>query len=205
LAGSTGRASGASTPFDGKLTPMNRTQTIATAVSGVVVIGLAALAAPAVAAVSGALSSWSLFDAAAQANSPGWDAGDDGAGAVSEDETNVDAGPDTDGLISAGNGTWFSAEGPGNCTSNAAIHPYGPHDPSARLGGELVDMGVSDHASGEVGYTSDGLIETYTVAPGDSLIGIGERFCVDWVTVGSYNDRSSPKVIQPGDVLVLRP
>jgi LysM repeat protein len=66
-------------------------------------------------------------------------------------------------------------------------------------------MGVTEYASGEVGYTADGLIETYTVASGDSLIAIGERFCVDYVTVGAYNDRFGSKVIQPGDVLVLRP
>lgn len=112
---------------------------------------------------------------------------------------------DGDGLIYAGNGTWFSAEGPGECESNAAIHPYGAHDPRAQLGGELVDMGVSELASGEVGYDAEGLIETYTVAPGDSLISIGERFCVDYVTVGAYNDRFGPTEIQPGDVLILRP
>ncbi|MEJ1086850.1 LysM peptidoglycan-binding domain-containing protein [Microbacterium sp. Mu-80] len=112
---------------------------------------------------------------------------------------------DGDGLIYAGNGTWFSADGPGGCASNAAIHPYGAHDPRAQLGGELVDMGASDLASGEVGYNADGLIETYTVESGDSLIAIGERFCIDYVTVGAYNDRFGPKQIQPGDVLILRP
>ncbi len=102
-------------------------------------------------------------------------------------------------------GHTFSAEGPGDCTTNAAIHPYGAGQPGARLRGELVDMGVSEFASGEVGYTADGLIETYTVQPGDALIAIGERFCIDYVTVGAYNDRFAPTTIQPGDVLVLRP
>ena len=58
-----------------------------------------------------------------------------------------------DGLIDMGNGTMFSAEGPGDCDSNAAIHPYGAHDPAAQLGGELVDMGASDWAC--LLYTSD--------------------------------------------------
>ncbi|HVL62513.1 MAG TPA: LysM domain-containing protein, partial [Microbacterium sp.] len=66
-------------------------------------------------------------------------------------------------------------------------------------------MGVSPYASGEVGFTADGLIETYTVESGDTLIGIGQRFCVDYVTVGAYNDRFGTKAIQPGDVLILRP
>jgi hypothetical protein len=112
---------------------------------------------------------------------------------------------DGDGLIDMGNGTKFSAEGPGDCESNAAIHPYGPHDPAAQLGGELVDMGTSAWASGEVGYNAEGLIETYTVAAGDSMIGIGERFCIDYVTVSGYNDRFGTNEIQPGDVLALRP
>lgn len=110
-----------------------------------------------------------------------------------------------DGLTDMGNGTKFSARGPGDCESNAAIHPYGPHDPAAQLGGELVDMGTSVWASGEVGYNTDGLIETYTVAAGDSMIGIGERFCIDYETVRGYNDRIGANEIQPGDVLVLRP
>lgn len=65
-------------------------------------------------------------------------------------------------------------------------------------------MGATALASGEVGYTADGLIETYTVAPGDTLIAIGERFCVDYVTVGAFNDRFMTD-LQPGDVLILRP
>ena len=66
-------------------------------------------------------------------------------------------------------------------------------------------MGATELASGPVGYNADGLIETYTVASGDTRVAIGERVCGDYVTVGAYNDRFGTKQIQPGDVLILRP
>lgn len=172
---------------------MDRAAKIAAGIAVLVIVGLVAVAAPAVATATGALSEWALF-------SPGEET-EPAAAVQAEDVVGAEGEP----LMSAGNGTWFSAEGPGDCATNAAIHPYGAHDPSARLAGELTDMGANEYASGEVGYTADGLIETYTVASGDSLIAIGERFCVDYVTVGAYNDRFGSKVIQPGDVLVLRP
>lgn len=49
----------------------------------------------------------------------------------------------------------------------------------------------------------EGQIASYTVAPGDSPIAIGDRFCVDYVTVLQYN-RTWPE-IDPGEVLELRP
>ena len=180
---------------------MQRAAKIATGASVLVVAGLIAVAAPAVATATGALAEWAVFSPAATDAPSGASPGEEAADP--EPEVVVDAG-DLE-LIDVGNGTSFSAEGPGDCTTNAAIHPYGAHDPAARLGGELTDMGVSPYASGEVGFTEDGLIETYTVESGDTLIGIGQRFCVDYVTVGAYNDRFGTKAIQPGDVLILRP
>ena len=118
-----------------------------------------------------------------------------------EDSTSSDGHP-----LQTINGQTFSAVGPGNCESNAAIYPYGPHDPAATLHGELTDMGATELAGGPVGYTHDGLISTYTVQPGDSMLAIGERFCIDYVTVQSFNGAWPPApTIQPGDVLVLRP
>lgn len=181
---------------------MKRAAMVASGVSVLVIAGLVAVAAPAVATAAGGLSEWALFRPGADAASSGASQSED---VVHRKQARGVDGPEGEGLISAGNGTWFSAEGPGDCATNAAIHPYGAHDPSARLAGELTDMGVTAFASGVVGYTEDGLIETYTVAAGDSLIAIGERFCVDYVTVGAYNDRFGSKVIQPGDVLILRP
>lgn len=181
---------------------MQRAAKIATGVSALVVAGLVALAAPTVATAVEAVAEWRLFHPAADDSASSAQRSDE---AVEPERAEEVTGADGEELISAGNGTWFSAQGPGNCTTNAAIHPYGAHDPNARLAGELTDMGATDLASGDVGYTADGLIATYTVAAGDTLVAIGERFCVDYVTVGAYNDRFGTKQIQPGDVLVLRP
>ena len=181
---------------------MQRTAMIATGISVLVIGGLVAVAAPAVATATGALSEWALSSPVSHVEpSPNSETDE----AVDDDQPQGATDSAGDGLISMGNGTWFSAEGPGDCATNAAIHPYGPHDPAARLGGELTDMGASAYASGEVGYTEDGRVETYAVASGDTLIGIGQRFCIDYVTVGAYNDVFIGKQIQPGDVLILRP
>lgn len=75
---------------------------------------------------------------------------------------------------------------------------------TAHLVGDLVDRGsVEGAASGVVGYDDSGRIESYTVAAGDSLSGIGQRFCVDEITVRQYN-HIYPDV-HPGDLLILRP
>lgn len=177
----------------------------------VVIVGLIALAAPAVAVVAPWLNVERQSEPASAPRESVTEAPEPTIESppklsnplVWEDAEQTDS--DGDGYIYAGNGTWFSAKGPGDCPSNAAIHPYGAFDPEAQLGGELRDMGSSEFASGEVGYTADGLIESYTVAPGDALIGIGERFCVDDITIGAYNDVLDDEGIQPGDELVLRP
>lgn len=179
---------------------MHRAAKIATGISVLVIASLVAVAAPVVTTAAGTLSEWAVFRPAAEAvpsDAPETEE------VVDLERSAAVVGTEEDALISAGDGTSFSAEGPGDCTTNAAIHPYGAHDPRARLGGELTDMGATAVASGEVGFTADGLIESYTVAPGDTLVAIGERFCVDYITVGGYNDRLGS--IQPGDVLILRP
>ena len=181
---------------------MQRAAMIATGISVLVVGGLVAIAAPAVATATGALAELVPSTPTAQAE-PSLKKQPEEVWHADQEVNAADSGGDD--LISVGNGTWFSAEGPGDCATNAAIHPYGPHDPAARLGGELTDMGANAYASGEVGYTEDGRIETYAVASGDTLIGIGQRFCIDYVTVGTYNDVFIGKEMQPGDVLILRP
>jgi hypothetical protein len=102
-------------------------------------------------------------------------------------------------------GQTFSAEGPGTCETNAGIFPYEAHNPHAELLGELTDNGPREYAGGPVGYDAKGRITTYTVQRGDALLAIGERFCIDEVTVEVYNGYLPPKTIQPGDLLVLRP
>lgn len=77
---------------------------------------------------------------------------------------------------------------------------------SAYLVGDLMDRGpVEGAAAGEVALNADGEIESYTVAAGDSMPGIGQRFCVDEVTVSQYNHVFPWGAIHPGDVLILRP
>lgn len=105
-----------------------------------------------------------------------------------------------------GGGVSIPAKGPGQCSSWAAIHPYGAGDPSARLGGTITDLGPTNLASGEVGFDAEGQVATYTVAAGDTGVGIGERLCVDYITVLAYNGVfASGEDIHPGDVLILRP
>jgi len=72
-------------------------------------------------------------------------------------------------------------------------------DPEFRSGDLILNIQTAESAA------AGGGMHTYTVESGDSLIAIGQRFCVDYVTVGAYNGRFSTSVIQPGDVLVLRP
>ncbi len=111
------------------------------------------------------------------------------------------------GYVDLGDGISVPAGGPGDCTTNAFIN-IGSDDGSpahGKLLGELVDMGASELARGPVTLDADGQIFSYEVQAGDSLIAIGERFCVDYVTVGSFNHVRGNEPIAPGDVLYLRP
>jgi hypothetical protein len=132
-------------------------------------------------------------------------AASEGAAPLTESATpSPPSGPDLQTI----DGHTFSAIGPGDCTTNAMISTpwHGEGDGPVKLLGELTDMGASGYASGPVGYDEQGKIETYTVQPGDALAAIGERFCIDYITVGVYNHRMPPgKTIQPGDILMLRP
>lgn len=114
--------------------------------------------------------------------------------------------PDTQEYQDIGGGVQIPAKGPGECRTWAAIHPYGEGDPNARLGGTITDLGSTTYASGTVGLNADGQIATYTVAAGDTGMGIGERLCIDYVTLLAYNGKfMPPSEIHPGDVLVVRP
>lgn len=73
----------------------------------------------------------------------------------------------------------------------------------ASLRHDLIDLGESSFAQGEVALDNEGQISSYTVAPGDSPIAIGERFCVDYITVLQLNN--TWPTIDPGEVLELRP
>ncbi|MGP6205078.1 LysM domain-containing protein [Microbacterium sp.] len=161
------------------------------AVAGIASVGLG------ISIITGCSASSGLLSASPDET----DAATAGAAPLTETTTpSPPSGPDLQTI----DGHTFSAIGPGDCATNAmiAIDREGP----GKLLGELTDMGASGYAAGPVGYDEHGRIETYTVQPGDALAAIGERFCIDYITVGVYNHRMPPgKTIQPGDILVLRP
>jgi len=96
----------------------------------------------------------------------------------------------------------------GNCGQNSRIE-VSSSDGAAPLSGrligpDLVDMGASDTASGTP-ISAGGRIVSYTVAEGDTLVGIGERFCIDYMTVSLYNNVPAYDRIAAGDRLTLHP
>ncbi|MEN2740409.1 hypothetical protein ABCS02_21675 [Microbacterium sp. X-17] len=160
--------------------------------SAAAAVALAALAVPAVMAVTGSVSAAAATVTPQPTASVGLGIPAAAAGAPTQ---TID-------------GYTFSAVGPGECKTNASLstpwHENG--DAPVELLGELTDMGATRYASGPVGHDAAGRIQTYTVQAGDTPKGIGERFCIDEVTVEVYNHRWPPgKTIQPGDILVLRP
>lgn len=165
---------------------MDRTQKITVAVSALAVAGLVALAAPPVVAAT----SWAS-ERFAPASVP-----------VAEpvDEPVDEAADLPDGYVSVGEGTFIPEGGPGDCDASAWIH-LGRM--SASLSGDLVDQGARDLAAGTVGRDDEGRIVTYTVAPGDALYAIGDRFCIaNALTIATLNHT---RTIQPGEVLLLSP
>lgn len=177
------------------LSRMKRNTKITTAVVVVAVAGLIAVAAPAVISAAPA-----VVDAAS------WASERFGAEPSTAPTSRADAS-DPVGYVDLGDGISVPSGGPGDCTTNAFIN-IGSDDGSPAYGkllGELVDMGTSELARGPVTLDADGEIFSYEVQAGDSLIAIGERFCVDYVTVGSFNHVRGNESIAPGDVLYLRP
>lgn len=177
------------------LSGMKRSTKITTAVVVVTVAGLVAAAAPAVISAAPAVfgvASWASESLAVEPSTA---------------PTPAPSEPAQENLVSLGDGISVPAGGPGECTTNALIN-IGSTDGEtmhAKLLGELVDMGESELAGGPVTFDADGEIFSYEVQAGDSLIAIGERFCVDYVTVGMLNHVRGNEQIAPGDVLYLRP
>lgn len=169
---------------------MNRTRLIVTVVAGAAVVGLVAIGVPAaIGAMSGASESFAHAPAPAPAAA----------------EEPADAS-DSDGLVYLGDGVSVPQGGPGECTTNSMINVMAEDGgaPHAKLLGELVEMGPMELASGEPVLDADGEIVAYPVMPGDSLIAIGQRFCIDYVTIALYNHVAN-MTVHPGDVLILRP
>ena len=107
---------------------------------------------------------------------------------------------------SATPGATVDAQG---CSSWARISITRPDDSdpwSAGLDGDLVDHGPRPGANGTPILDATGALVGYRVVEGDALAEIGPRFCVDHITVASYNGYwMTGRVLQPGDELVLRP
>jgi hypothetical protein len=165
---------------------------VATGVAVLVVGSLVALAAPAVAAVHGELSSWAVFkpteEPAVELASE-----DDPIGEKMIDELG-------DGYVDVANGTAIPNDSPAGCENPAWLHLG---EMSASLSGVLVDRGARGLAAGTAGLDDEGRIVTYTVAPGDALYAIGDRFCIaNALTIATLNHT---RTIQPGEVLLLHP
>jgi hypothetical protein len=70
------------------------------------------------------------------------------------------------------------------------IKPYDAWNSAARLVRTITDLAPTTYASGEVGLDDESEISTYTVASGDTAYGIGNRLCIDYITVpGSASSR----------------
>lgn len=102
--------------------------------------------------------------------------------------------PDSEGTTPDHCSSWsavrFAPTRAGNTTTQAWLE-----------GPELADTGSRAFASGMVETDADGSVVSYTVEPGDAGLAIGERFCVDYVTLLQFN-HVWPE-IHPGDVLEL--
>ena len=172
---------------------MNLAAKITTGVSVLVVGGLVALAVPTVSTAYAEASSWAIFqpteEPTVQAASPE----EDPIGRKMIDELG-------DGYVYVGNGTAIPKGSPAGCEAPAWIHLGGM---SASLSGDLVDRGAREFAVGTAGLDEEGRIVTYTVAPGDALYAIGDRFCIaNALTIATLNHT---RTIQPGEVLLLHP
>ena len=181
-----------------------------TAGAAVLVIGgLVALAAPAIAATATELSAWAIFQPQAEAESMQ-------AAAAPPDDVDEPALEPTataglpEGYVYMGDGTWIPAGGPGDCTAAAMISISGSSESTmtARLlhSENLVDMGPREFAEGEVGRSADGRIATYTVAPGDAPYAIGDRFCIyNSLSLLTLNGNDLGTAFSPGRTIVLDP
>lgn len=128
---------------------------------------------------------------------------------VSAAEPTPEAGPADvpEGYVDVGHGTSIPGGGPGECKASAYIwigSDAGEPMHAEMQGADLVDMGPREFAVGEVALDEQGRPASYTVAPGDVLSRIGDRFCIyNGMSLSTLNNYLGGEVIQPGDVLTL--
>ncbi len=186
---------------------MERKAKVTAGIAMVVVAGLAALAAPAVASTVGEASSWPVF-AGSDEPSQGvavaaLTAAVETVGAVPADAADPE-GAATE-YVDLGQGVSVPAGGPGDCTATSWLSETlrdGATASVTLLGPELVDMGPQELARGTVGLDDEGRIATYTVASGDVISAIGARFCLGNGLALEHLNHT--RMIHPGDVLKLR-
>lgn len=173
---------------------MNLAAKVTVGVSALAVAGLVALAAPpVVAAATWAADRLAPTDEPTVEPSPEASAEDDAIGKKMIDELG-------DGYVYVGNSTAIPKNAPAGCAEPRWLHVGGGR---AGINGALIDRGVNDVARGTVGLDADGKIKTYTVAAGDALYAIGDRFCIaNALTIATLNHT---RTIQPGEVLLLAP
>lgn len=172
---------------------MNRAQKVTIAVSAVVVAGLVVLAAPPVIGAVG----WAAARVAPAAVEP-TASPSPAPESLGKDDAGLTGLPE--GYVNVGNGTAIPAGGPGDCEEAAWIHMG---EMNAWLHGDIPDQGVREFAAGEAGLDAEGRVVTYTVAPGDALYAISDRFCI--ANPHAIDTLNHTRMIQPGDVLLLRP
>jgi hypothetical protein len=160
---------------------MNRAGWVAAGISAAAIVALVALAAPALGAIGQAAErAGSVLGTASPAAQP-----------AASHATSTPSPTPRDGKQAK---AWEIG-----CDDFANVGGYvrGPR-PSPRP-----DRGSREFASGTVTFGADGGVETYTVAPGDAGEAIGERFCVDYITLYVANDKHP--TVHPGDVLQINP
>lgn len=170
---------------------VKRATAITTGISILVVGGLVTLAAPALAGAYTQVSAWQLFDPSPSADS-------EAAPAPTASEVSSTALPDDD--VDVGDGVSIDRNDPEGCDEPAWLHLG---HASARLSRDLIDRGPRGYANGTVGRDAQGRVTTYTVAAGDALDAIGDRFCL--ANPASVATLNHTRVIQPDELLLLRP
>ena len=181
---------------------MNTSGKVATGITVLVVGGLVALAVPTVSAAYAEVSSWAVFQPSGELTEEQATADPSPEPGSDEDDATAEKMLDElgDGYIYVGNGTAIPKGNPAGCESPRWIH-LGARN--ASLSGDLTDRGARDLAAGTTGLDAEGRIVTYTVAAGDALYAIGERFCIaNAMTIAHLNHTQT---IQPGEVLLLHP
>jgi len=162
---------------------VSRATTIGWSVAGIAVVGLVALAVPAVSSV---------------------------IAGIPHERSNATATTTTETAPAPSPSPSDSPVPAATCASKAFIvfdvpDQKGPIFP--KLYGGLRDAGPEPGAEGVAHLDAEGRVASYTVAAGDAPSSLEDRFCLMWTSLYRLNHvwADDGKTIQPGDVLILRP